>query len=351
MTMFTMTPKTVRKSVIECMEVGLVPFITSSPGLGKSAVVKQIAKDFDLELIDVRLSQCAPEDLQGLPMKEIDASGVTRSKFVPFDTFPLASDALPPGKNGWLLFLDEFNSAMKSVQAAAYKLVLDRLVGNHALNDNVFIVCAGNLATDRAIVNQLSTAMQSRLVHIEMEVDHAEFMEHAIKAGFDHRVLGYLEFQPSALHAFQPDHTDRTFRCPRTWEFASKLVKGKAIEDVNLALLAGAISDGAAVELHTFMQEYGKLPSYAAILASPDKVDLPDNPSTCYALITMLFDKTSFNDFGKIIRCVRRMSPEFQVVFLRGMIQRHGDRLRRSPDYIKNIGHLTSFLTDTGLAA
>jgi hypothetical protein len=351
MTMFKMTPKQTRKSIVECMEVGLVPFVTSSPGLGKSSIVKQIAKDFNLELIDLRLSQCAPEDLQGLPMKEIDGQGVPRSKFIPFDTFPLARDPLPDGKEGWVLFLDEFNSAMKSVQAAAYKLVLDRLVGNHPLHPNVFVVCAGNLATDRAIVNQLSTAMQSRLVHIEMEVSFDEFMEHAIKEGYDHRVLGYLEFQPSSLHDFKPDHNDRTFRCPRTWEFASRLVKGKPIEDVNLPLLAGTISDGAATELYTFMEEYGKLPSYKQIMLNPEGIPIPDSNSTRYALITMLFDKASFADFPTVIKCVRRLSPEFQVIFLRGMIQRHGDKLRKSPAYIKNIGHLTDFLTGNAHAA
>ena len=115
MAMYTMTPKETRASIIECMEAGLVPMVTSSPGLGKSALVKQIAKDFNLEVIDIRLSQCAPEDLMGLPMR--NANG--KAEFVPFSMFPLEGDPLPPGKVGWILFLDEFNSAPKSVQAAA----------------------------------------------------------------------------------------------------------------------------------------------------------------------------------------------------------------------------------------
>lgn len=114
-TIYKMTPSEVRENAISCMEVGLVPFITSSPGLGKSAVVKQIAADFKLELIDLRLSQCAPEDLMGLPMR--NAQG--RAEFAPFAMFPIKGDPLPEGKNGWLLFLDEFNSATTSVQAAA----------------------------------------------------------------------------------------------------------------------------------------------------------------------------------------------------------------------------------------
>ena len=118
MTMFQLKPSEVRSAVIDCMEAGLVPFVTGSPGVGKSDIMRQIAEEYGLVLIDLRLSQCAPEDLMGLPMKE--GTGLSaRSTFVPFSTFPLEGDQIPEGKNGWLLFLDEFNSASKSVQAAS----------------------------------------------------------------------------------------------------------------------------------------------------------------------------------------------------------------------------------------
>ena len=68
--------------------------------------VKSIADEYGMELLDIRLSTCAPEDLTGLPMFE---NGV--AKFQPFDMFPLQSTPVPEGKNGWIIFLDEFNSA------------------------------------------------------------------------------------------------------------------------------------------------------------------------------------------------------------------------------------------------
>ena len=56
-----------------------------------------------------------------------------KATFVPFDIFPLSDWKLPEGKEGWLLFLDEFNSASKAVQAASYKLILDRCIGGTRL--------------------------------------------------------------------------------------------------------------------------------------------------------------------------------------------------------------------------
>lgn len=38
-------------------------FLTGSTGIGKSQIIKQVAEDFNLEVIDIRLSQVSPYDL------------------------------------------------------------------------------------------------------------------------------------------------------------------------------------------------------------------------------------------------------------------------------------------------
>jgi MoxR-like ATPase len=197
------------------MRARRVPFIESSPAMGKSAIVHSIAREYGLKLIDHRLSTSAPEDLSGLPKLTN-----TSATFVPFDTFPTEDTPIPPGMQGWLLFLDEFNSASKAVQAAAYKLVLDRMVGLKKLHPNVVIVCAGNLSSDRAIVNPIGTALQSRLIHLTMVLDHTEFMEDvAFAQNWDSRIIAFLSYKKEFLHDFRPDHDDKTFCSPRTWEF------------------------------------------------------------------------------------------------------------------------------------
>ncbi len=100
------------------------------------------------------MSQIESVDLLGFPV----TTG-SKAKYLPFDTFPLEEDSIPQGKNGWILFLDELPLASKEVQRAAYRLILDREVGQYKLHENVYIVAAGNLMTDRALVQPLSTAM------------------------------------------------------------------------------------------------------------------------------------------------------------------------------------------------
>ena len=112
--MLTITPAQVYTEVLTCISAGLTPMVTSSPGLGKSSIIQKLAKDYKLKLLDFRLSQCTPEDLQGYPMRDGN-----KATFTPFDIFPLEGEEIPDGYQGWLLFLDELTSAPKGVQAAA----------------------------------------------------------------------------------------------------------------------------------------------------------------------------------------------------------------------------------------
>ena len=65
--MFEVNTKQLREAMIRDFKVGLVPMVASSPGMGKSDVVKSIADEFKLKLIDLRVSQCEPVDMKGFP--------------------------------------------------------------------------------------------------------------------------------------------------------------------------------------------------------------------------------------------------------------------------------------------
>src|SRR5690606_8713131 len=128
------------------------------------------------------------------------------------DLFPTEDTPVPEGFDGWGLFLDEFNSAPKGVQAAAYKLTLDRMTGQHKLHERVAMVLAGNLSTDRAITNPISTAMQSRVVHLLMEINFEEwYYDVALKENYDPRIIAFLNYKNSYLMDFRPDHNENTF--------------------------------------------------------------------------------------------------------------------------------------------
>lgn len=288
--------------------------------MGKSSIIHQIATQYNLKVIDLRLSQCDSTDLMGFPNIKGSKAG-----YVPMETFPIEGDPIPEGYAGWILFLDEFNGASISVQAASYKLILDRMVGIYHLHKNVGIVCAGNLETDNAIVNPMSTAMQSRLVHMELVSDVDEFTNWCATNGIDHRISDYVKFKPGNLYAFSPDHTDHTYACGRTWEFANRVLKvTDSLDDPDLLpMLAGTLSEGVAREFIGFCKIYQDLPKPSQIAMSPETIKVPEEPSILFALTGSIAHNAHKDTLSQVMKYVTRLPKEFQVVTLRETVRRN----------------------------
>ena len=295
------------------LKARLVPLVQGSPGIGKSSIAKQIAKEFNLKLIDVRLAQCDPVDLLGFPQIHSNKAG-----YVPMDTFPIEGDPIPSGYSGWLILFDELTSAPPAIQAASYKILLDRMVGNHHLHKNVALMAAGNLETDNAIVQPMSTALQSRLVHLELVVDAKEWNEWASGFGIDHRITSYINFKPGMLYTFMPDHTDNTYACPRSWEFADRLLKVTELDDKDLLpMLAGTISEGVAREFIGFCKIYQSLPTMDQIQSNPEAITVPDEPSVLFALTGSIAHNINKENATSLMKFVERLPVEFQVVTMK----------------------------------
>lgn len=310
------SPAQAPELILDIFRAGLVPMLTSSPGIGKSSIAKQIAKKENLKVIDLRLAQSDPTDLNGFPAINEDH---TRAGYVPMDTFPIEGDSIPEGYNGWLLLMDEFNSAPMSVQAAAYKIVLDKQVGKFNLHKHVVIMCAGNLDTDRAIVNRLSTAMQSRMIHLQLEVDHGAWIKWAMAEGIDYRVISWLNLTKDALHKFDPDHNDKTFPCPRTWEFVSKIIKPwDIVHKSKMPIIVGTVGEGMANEFMGFLALFDIIPTIAECIANPTSIELDIEPSFMYALSGMIYKNLVASNIDKLIQLINRMPIEFQIYTLNG---------------------------------
>lgn len=111
---YVLNQEQTKKRLMNSVKANIPCLVTSQPGVGKSAIVKQIADELKLKLIDIRLTQVNSYDLAGLPAVKDE-----KSYYAPMKLFPLKGEKIPEGYEGFLLFLDEFMSADKFTQAAA----------------------------------------------------------------------------------------------------------------------------------------------------------------------------------------------------------------------------------------
>lgn len=333
-----------RNFIVRALQAGNVPFLTSSPGMGKSSIIHSVAEEFGMKLIDHRLSTSAPEDLSGIPFRNGD-----RAEFLPFgDLFPIEGDKVPEGYNGWLLLLDEFPSARKEVIAAAYKLILDRMTGQKKLHPNVMIVCAGNKATDRAIVNPLGTAMQSRVVHFEMEINFDIFVEDVmLPYEWDERLVAFLHANQSYLHDFDPAHKNKTFCCPRTWDFVNKDLKNQpagALPDEDSIYYAGHVTAGKATEFVQFTQVYNRLVTIEKVVKDPIGCQLPDDNNLCWATVTYLANKTTEDNFADVLQYIERFKTFTHKILYFRTVGKALPEIQASPEWRKAAANISRYI-------
>ncbi len=299
-----------KKNVIHCMKAGLPVMLHGSPSTSKSSILREIAHELKLVFIDIRLAQMDPISLLGYPTKDGD-----KASFIPFDIFPVENTPIPKGMKGFLICLDEINSAPKLIQSAAYKLILDRQVGNHKLHPKCFMVAAGNLQTDGAVVTPMSTALQSRMVHLEVFLPHEAWLKWAIKNDIDSIITTFMEYKPSLLNSFDPKHNDYTYACGRTWEQLSKLRKVGILGDMR-ALEEGCLGAGVAAEFRAFCEYYTQIPTIKQIMADPLNTEVFTG-GLGFAVTGSIGDALSAQNADVLMQYINRMSPEYQIVAVR----------------------------------
>ena len=175
------------------------------PGIGKSQGVRQLASEIQAEtgktvcITDVRLLLFNPIDLRGIPTANADKTLAVwlKPKIFQMDE----SDGIIN-----ILFLDEISSAPQSVQAAAYQITLDRMIGEHCLPNNCIVIAAGNRITDRSVVNKMPKALANRFCHFEIKSDFESWKAWAIKKSINEKIIGYLSFRQSALDMFEANY-------------------------------------------------------------------------------------------------------------------------------------------------
>jgi hypothetical protein len=319
----TVKPSEAYNVIRKVLKSGRVPMLHGSPAIGKSSIIYALAAASKLLVIDLRLSQCEPTDLLGFPYLD---KARNKSGYTPMDTFPLETDAIPEGYNGWLLFLDELTSATPPVQAAAYKVILDRMVGNHKLHKMCFIVGAGNLESDNAVVHPMSSALKSRMTHLQLRLDVPEWIQWALDNGINHRITDYIQFRNDHLYQFDPNSLDMAYASPRTWhandDLLQKACDNNVLDPDFFIGSAGNVGHGVTREFLAFCAYYGSLPTVASIIANPTGIDIPGEPGVLFALSGSIGRATTKDNIGELMKFIQRLPMEFQVVTMRYAIKK-----------------------------
>jgi hypothetical protein len=268
-----------------CIKAKMKPaFIWSGPGLGKSSIVRQLAKAEGGICVDMRLSQMSPTDIIGIPYFD-KTTNVMR--FAPPSRLPSKETAAKYPIV--ILFLDEMSSAPPAVQAAAYELVLDRRCGEYELPENVVVFAAGNRESDRGVTYRMATPLANRFAHFGLKADFDSWLDWAIDANVNADVISYLSTYKSSLFDFDPNSASKAFPTPRSWEFVSDFLNTGVDDPMTDSeirdLVTASVGAGEGVKFMTHLKVGKDLPKPADILSGKVKEIKTREISAHYQLI------------------------------------------------------------------
>jgi hypothetical protein len=287
-----LSPNKCKASILHALKIKRPIFVWGGPGIGKSEVIHQIAKNIDAHVIDIRLSLWEPTDIKGIPYFNSKENNMVWAQ-----PSELPTSAEAKKHKNIVLFLDEMNSAAPSVQAAAYQLILNRKVGQYKLPDNVLICAAGNREADKGVVYRMPAPLANRFIHLEMKPEFDDWFEWAVENNIHKDVVGYLTFSKKDLYDFDPKSPSRSFATPRSWSFVSELLSDDLDENTVTDLVSGAVGEGLAVKFMAHRKVASELPNPSEILEGKITEMKSKEISAMYSLtVSLCYELKEAND-------------------------------------------------------
>ena len=321
-----MNAKNLTKSLSALVERRVPTFLWGAPGIGKSSIVKQIAKDMEVAFIDLRLALMDPTDLKGIPFYDKESH-----------TALWAPPAFLPRDGEGILFLDELNAAAPSVQSSAYQLILDRKVGEYELPDGWAIVAAGNREGDRGVTYRMPAPLANRFVHFELEVDVNDWRDWAYKSALDERIIAYISYKNEHLFTFEAKSDAKSFATPRSWEYVGNILKSSLSSELLLETLSGTVGKDVAVSFLSFIRVMDRLPDVENILNATD-AEYSDALDVLYALsaglVSAYLKRQDDVRLENLLAYTLEMKSEFAVMIVQDL-QRNGVDMQHSAIFKK----------------
>lgn len=273
------------RSVELVLATGEVPLIVGESGIGKTALAKDIARKNSWSLIVIDGNLLKEGEIGGLPSIEaytaVDDNGIITERkttvYAVHYKLREIDEALSKG-NTVLLFIDEINRCEHTVQQELMNLILNREINGYKLFEGVKIIAAMNPSGkygsnyDYQVVD-MDAAQENRFVWLTMEPDHQQWLDWAMEAGIDPKVMEFISTFPEYLNKSGEDSIKAT---PRSYERISKAYRvykeeGNIPRVVFLNVLRGNVGRMIAQELISFLEsDHNPLLSYEDVFTKEE---------------------------------------------------------------------------------
>ena len=199
------------------------------PGIGKTAVVEQAARECGLGCISYTITHHTRQSAIGLPEishRVYNDRKVTVTDYTMSEIVASVYDYMEAtGKKEGILFIDEINCVSETLAPAMLQFLQCKTFGSHKIPQGWLIVAAGNPPEYNKSVREFDVVTMDRVKKIQVEPDFDAWREYAYARGIHPAVISYLNTRPSNFYKMESTVDGKNFATPRGWEDLSRLIQ------------------------------------------------------------------------------------------------------------------------------
>ena len=250
-------------------DLAITPLVSGRHGIGKSQMVKSIAKELGGVCITIEGGTLKEGEITGLPYQFKDENSQIRFRFLPYYAVEriqaeekrlfelsgrtVAQEMLSGDENRYamndltpqekitallsgkvrpvILFIDEINRTENSVYKELMNILLTRSVNGYEFPWWVFFVGAMNPSTQNSVyaTNEMDPAQLDRFIKIKVGDNTKEWLSYGKTAGIDPRILSFIKDNPKCLSSTAKDLDDeeKPEPSPRGWDMVDTLLSSE----------------------------------------------------------------------------------------------------------------------------
>lgn len=203
-------------------------FLLGAPGIGKTAIMEQIAAELDIALVAYSMTHHTRQSALGLPFikqkqygdKVEDVSEYTMSEIIAsvYDTMEES------GVKEGILFLDEINCVSETLAPSMLQFLQYKVFGRHQVPEGWVIVTAGNPPEYNKSVREFDVVTMDRLKVLSVEADYATWKKYAKERSLHSAILNFLDGKKEYFYHMETTVKGRSYVTARGWEDLSEII-------------------------------------------------------------------------------------------------------------------------------
>ncbi len=215
-------------------------FLLGAPGIGKTAVMEQIAQELGIALVSYSMTHHTRQSALGLPFithkeyggKAYDVSEYTMSEIIASVYDVMVESGIREG----ILFLDEINCVSETLAPSMLQFLQYKVFGRHQVPEGWVIVTAGNPPEYNKSVREFDVVTLDRMKILEVEADYSIWREYAREHGLHTAILNFLDMKKEDFYQVETTVRGKSYITARGWEDLSQMLElyeeeGIAVEE------------------------------------------------------------------------------------------------------------------------